>query len=169
MSPTIKSLVMDFFMAKVPNSHAPRCRIPKFRYAQGDISMKRFISPTGEYQEHGGIQKKSFYTFYEILKPPAEEGIYVIVAWARWDTYKDEAWNQRQPADYGHGFPNSEEGKLAFEVCQAPSPSEHNMDFIVYEDGSAELKINENVTLEFEAESFNFFEFVLPISDLKSI
>lgn len=131
--------------------------------------MKRFISPAGEYQEHRSIQKKSFYTFYEILKPPAEEGKHVIVAWARWDTYSDEEWNQDQPVDYGHGFPESKEGKLAFEVCKAHSPSEHNMDFIVCEDGSAELKINENVTLEFEAESFNFFEFVLPISDLESI
>ena len=131
--------------------------------------MKGFISPAGEYQENGGIQKKSFYTFYEILKPPAEEGIYVIVAWARWDTYKNEEWNQRQPADYGHGFPNSEEGKIAFEACQAHPPSEHNMDFMVYEYGSAELKINENVTLEFETGSFNYFEYVLPISELKSV
>ena len=131
--------------------------------------MKRFRSPAGEYRQKGAVQENSFYTFYEILKPPAEEGIYVIVAWARWDTYKDEASNQRQPADYGHGFPNSEEGKLAFEMCQEDPLQDHDLDFIVCEDGSGQLKVNENFTLEFEAESFNFFEFVLPISDLESI
>ena len=34
------------------------------------------------------------------------------------------------------------------------------MDFIVAEDGSGQLKINENVTLEFEAGSFSFSEYV---------
>ena len=52
--------------------------------------MKRFRSPAGEYQESGSIHKKSFYTFYEILKPPAEDGKYEIVAWARWDTDKNK-------------------------------------------------------------------------------
>lgn len=120
--------------------------------------MKRFISPAGEYEE--AVLKKSFYTFYEILKPPAEEGIYEIVAWARWDTYKNKDWRQRTPAEHGTGLPNSEEGKLAFEMCQANTPQEHNMDFIVAEDGSGQLKVNENVTLEFEAGSFNFSEFI---------
>ena len=41
------------------------------------------------------------------------------------------------------------------------------MDFIVFEDGSGQLKINENVTLEFEASSFNFSDFVEPIQQGK--
>ena len=125
--------------------------------------MKSFLSPAGEYQEHGSIEKKSFYTFFEILKPPAEDGIYVIVAWARWDTDKNKGWTQRPPAEYGPGLPNSEDGKLAFELCQDNPPQEHNLDFIVSENGSGQLKINENVTLEFEAGSFNFSDFVEPI------
>ena len=42
--------------------------------------MKRFRYPAGEYQENGTVHEDSFYTFYEILMPPAENGIYEIVA-----------------------------------------------------------------------------------------
>ena len=131
--------------------------------------MKRFRSPAGEYRQKGAVQENSFYTFYEILMPPAYEGTYEIVAWARWDACKNKGWAQCLPVEYGTGFPTSEEGKLAFEMFQEDPLQDHDLDFIVCEDGSGQLKVNENVTLEFEAESFNFFEFVLPISDLKSI
>ena len=125
--------------------------------------MKRFRSPVGEYQEKGAVHEDSFYTFYEILMPPAENGIYEIVAWARWNKKNNKGWTQRLPAEYGNGLPISEEGKLAFEMCQEHTPQDYDLDFIVAEDGSGQLKINENVTIEFEAGSFKFSCFVDPI------
>lgn len=123
--------------------------------------MKHFLSPAGEYQENGAGNKVSFYTFFEILMPPAEQGIYEIVAWVRWNS-ENKGWMQRQPAEFGVGFPESEEAKLAFEMCQENTPQEHNMDFIVSEDGSGQLKVNENVTIKFDPGSFEFLRFVVP-------
>ena len=123
--------------------------------------MKRFISPAGEYQENGAVHKDSFYTFYEILMPPAENGIYEIVAWARWNT-EVEGWAQHLPPEFRVGYPTSEEAKLAFEMCQENTPQEHNLDFTVFEDGSGQLKINENVTIKFEPGSYNFLRFIVP-------
>ena len=113
-----------------------------------EIFYETFFIPRLVNIKNTGALRKSHSThFMRILKPPAEEGIYEIVAWARWDTYKNKGWTQRPPAEYGTGLPNSEEGKLVFEQCQDRPPQEHDLDFIVSEDGSGQLKINEFVTV----------------------
>ena len=84
------------------------------------------------------------------------------MAWARWNTKNNKGWTQRLPAKFGVGYPTSEEAKLAFEMCQEYTPQDYDLDFTVFEDGSGQLKINENVTIKFEVGSYNFLSFVMP-------
>ena len=61
----------------------------------------------------------------------------------------------------GAGVPSreNEDDFLAWELCSDTTPQEYDIPFTVYEDGSATLQLNENVTLSFEKSSFDFDDF----------
>ena len=123
------------------------------------IKEKEFLS--GKYEESGAILAKSFLTFYEVYIDEEDEGEFRVVAWARWDTFHNKGWTKRPPSKFGAGVPSreNEDDFLAWELCSDTTPQEYDIPFTVYEDGSATLQLNENVTLSFEKSSFDFDDF----------
>ena len=115
----------------------------------------------GEYEETGAVIAKSFLTFYEVEIGEEDEAEFKVICWMRWDTYKNKGWKTRPPSEIWVGLPSreNEDDFLAWEMCSEFTPQEYDIPFTVYEDGSATLQINENVTLSFEKSSFDFDDF----------
>ena len=110
--------------------------------------------PVGGYRESGARIQKSHYTFYEARLGNEDEGDYEVIAWARWETFFNTGWTHMPPADFGLGLPESEDGRLAWEVSAENTPQEYEMRLTVFEDFSGQLQINKTVSLDFPKGSF---------------
>jgi len=77
-----------------------------------------------------------------------------VIAYAKWKNREPNS----PPVAYGIEFPENTIGQIAWLICQDIPPEKHDKTLIVYENFSAELEINDSVTLEFPPNPYKISE-----------